>query len=94
MRLLGFGFLGSFRLLQVSHHRQRKQRFPQQSAGEEQYFEVFNLARLWVQTRDDLVTEFLRFLFSVRRDGIDVQDVSFTVILIKLVFVPFDLSTC
>ena len=53
----------------------------QEAGGEEQYFQILDLAGGGIQSRHHVVAEFLGFLLRVRRALIDMQDVSLTVVL-------------
>jgi len=74
-------WLSSRNLTQIRNHRQGKQLAPKQAAGKKQHFKILHLACVRVQPHNNLIFQFLRFLFGIRRNGINAQNIRFTGIL-------------
>ena len=66
---------------QVRGDGQFKQIAAKEPSREKQYLDIFDLPGFWVEPSDDLVTEFLRFLFGIGRRLIYVENVSLTIVL-------------
>lgn len=65
---------------QVGCHRKLEEFVPQQARREEQHFEILDLLRARVYSRDDLVAKFLRLLSRVGRTLVDMKNVGFAVV--------------